>query len=279
MNVGIIGAGVMGAGIAQVCAMAGHRVMLYDRVDEALHNALASIKRNLDKGIERGKLDQAGKEICLKNIELVNDIHSLKADLLLEAIVEKLEVKVELFKQLATINGPESILATNTSSIPITQISAQISHPERVVGIHFFNPAHIMKLVEIVRGAHTSEETSQKAFEFVKSIGKQPIKAADAPGFIVNRVARHFYVESLKALEENVASHQDIDELLVASGFKMGPFTLMDLIGVETNYSVTNSMFELFNQDSKFRPSRIQKQKVDAGHHGRKTGRGFYHYE
>jgi len=169
-------------------------------------------------------------------------------------------------------------LATNTSSIPITQISTAIPHPERVVGIHFFNPAHIMKLVEIVSGAHTSETVAQTAFDFVKGLKKTPIMAKDSPGFIVNRVARHYYVEGLKTLEENVASHEDIDALLEASGFKMGPFRLMDLIGVETNFSVTESMFNLFYQDGKFRPSKIQKQKVDAGHYGRKTGKGFYNY-
>ena len=158
-------------------------------------------------------------------------------------------------------------------------MSARIEHPERVVGIHFFNPAHVMKLVEVVSGAHTSKAIAQKAFDFVKGLGKTPIMAADAPGFIVNRVARHYYVESLKVLEENVTDFENIDNLLESVGFKMGPFRLMDLIGVDTNFSVTSSMYALFHQDSKFRPSRIQQQKVDAGFHGRKSGKGFYEYQ
>ncbi len=278
MKIGIVGAGTMGAGIAQVCALAGHEVLLFDLHNSALEKAKASITKNLNKGISIGKLDETAKQQCLSLITTTDTLNDLIVDLVIEAIVERLDVKTKLFQDLAAINSNETILATNTSSIPITQISALINYPERVVGIHFFNPAHIMKLVEVVSGAHTSEEIAQKAYNFVKQIKKTPIMAKDSPGFIVNRVARHYYVEGLKILEENVASHEDIDDLLQASGFKMGPFKLMDLIGVETNYSVTQSMFDLFNQDSKFRPSRIQKQKVDAGHHGRKSGKGFYDY-
>ncbi|MCB9262251.1 MAG: 3-hydroxybutyryl-CoA dehydrogenase [Flavobacteriales bacterium] len=278
MKIGVVGAGVMGAGIAQVCAMAGHQVFLFDLHKEALDRGYAGIDKNLNKAIEIGKLSSSKKEETLKCITITNDLNDLKVDLIIEAVVERLEVKIKLFNDLATINSPNCILATNTSSIPITQISAKVPHPERVVGIHFFNPAHIMKLVEVVSGAHTSIKVADTAFNFVKGLGKTAIKAKDAPGFIVNRVARHFYVEGLKILEENVASFEDIDQLLQASGFKMGPFQLMDLIGVETNFSVTESMYNLFYQDAKFRPSRIQKQKVDAGHHGRKTGKGFYNY-
>jgi 3-hydroxybutyryl-CoA dehydrogenase len=194
-------------------------------------------------------------------------------------VVEKLEVKQSLFAELEAINGPETILATNTSSIPITQIARGLSRPERLVGIHFFNPAHLMKLVEIISGAVTDSQVAQQSFDWAVSLGKKAVYAADAPGFIVNRVARHYYVEGLKVLEEQVASMEAIDRLCEASGFKMGPFRLMDLIGVDTNYSVTSSMYELFGYDAKFRPSRIQKQKVDAGHHGRKSGQGFYTYE
>ncbi len=278
MKIGIVGAGTMGAGIAQVCAMAGHPVLLFDLNPEALEKAMASIHKNLDKGISIGKLDEAKKQETLNNLKTTDHLENLVVDLALEAIVERLDVKIKLFQTLASINNDQCILATNTSSIPITQISTAIPHPERVVGIHFFNPAHIMKLVEIVSGAHTSETVAQTAFDFVKGLKKTPIMAKDSPGFIVNRVARHYYVEGLKTLEENVASHEDIDALLEASGFKMGPFRLMDLIGVETNFSVTESMFNLFYQDGKFRPSKIQKQKVDAGHYGRKTGKGFYNY-
>ncbi len=278
MKVGIVGAGTMGAGIAQVCAMAGHNIILFDVNSNALSKASGAIEKNLDKGISIGKLTEDVKSKALALIENTNDLNELKVDLVIEAIVERLDIKTKLFQDLAEINGPKTVLATNTSSIPITQISAAIPHPERVVGIHFFNPAHIMKLVEVVSGAHTSPAIAKFAFDFVKEIKKTPIMAKDSPGFIVNRVARHYYVEGLKVLEENVASHSDIDLLLQSSGFKMGPFKLMDLIGVETNFSVTESMYNLFYQDSKFRPSRIQKQKVDAGHHGRKSGKGFYTY-
>ena len=279
MDVGIIGAGTMGSGIAQVCAMADHQVVMFDVNGDALNKALTIIESNLDKGIARGKVSEEQKVATLKNITTSPNLEEVKADLIIEAVVERLDVKIDLFNKLAAVNNASTILATNTSSIPITQISAEVQNPERVVGIHFFNPAHIMKLVEVVSGAHTSEEVAKTAYDFVNQIGKVPIMAKDAPGFIVNRVARHYYVEGLKVLEERVADHETIDDLLQSSGFKMGPFKLMDLIGVETNFSVTESMYNLFYQDEKFRPSRIQKQKVDAGHHGRKTGQGFYTYE
>jgi 3-hydroxybutyryl-CoA dehydrogenase len=197
----------------------------------------------------------------------------------IEAVVEKLDVKIDLFLKLAGQNEPNCVLASNTSSIPITQIASGVPNPERVVGVHFFNPAHIMKLVEVISGAHTKPEIAQQVFELIEKIGKVPVMAKDSPGFIVNRVARHYYVEALKLLEEGVADIETIDALMERLGFKMGPFRLMDLIGVDTNFSVTNSMFEQFYFDEKFRPSRIQKQKVDAGFHGRKTAKGFYTYE
>jgi 3-hydroxybutyryl-CoA dehydrogenase len=177
------------------------------------------------------------------------------------------------------INGADCIYATNTSSIPITQIAAGLAFPEQVIGIHFFNPAHIMKLVEVIKGAKTNSTIVERVLAFVQSIGKTGVVAADAPGFIVNRIARLYYVESLKLLEEGVADLETIDRIMESSGFKMGPFKLMDLIGVDTNYSVTESQYQLFNFEPRFRPSRIQKQKVDAGLHGRKTKAGFYNYD
>jgi 3-hydroxybutyryl-CoA dehydrogenase len=212
-------------------------------------------------------------------LEFSSEFDDLKADFIIEAILEQLHLKQELFEKLEAINPAETIFATNTSSIPITQIASKLKNPERVVGVHFFNPAHIMKLVEVISGAATSKLIAEKAFNWAESLGKTVVYAQDAPGFIVNRVARHYYVESLKIMEESVADFEEIDALLESTGFKMGPFRLMDLIGVDTNYSVTKSMFEQFNFDSKFRPSRIQKQKVDAGFHGQKSGKGFYDYE
>ncbi|MCE7995823.1 MAG: 3-hydroxybutyryl-CoA dehydrogenase [Roseivirga sp.] len=278
-KIGIVGAGTMGQGIAQICAMADLHVVLYDINAAMLVTAKKLITRNLDKGIERGKVSEEVKKTTLENIGFSSEFDDLKADVVIEAIVEKLEIKQSLFQKLEALNGADTILASNTSSIPITRIGASLERPEQFVGMHFFNPAHIMKLVEVISGAATSPQVARLINELAKKLGKVPVMAKDAPGFIVNRVARHFYVEGLKVLEEGVADVEAIDRLVEASGFRMGPFRLMDLIGVDTNFSVTSSMFEAFHQDGKFRPSRIQEQKVDAGHHGRKSGRGFYNYK
>ncbi len=277
-KIAVVGAGTMGQGIAQVSAMAGYQVLLYDIKPEMLDKAKAQITKQLDKGIERGKVTEALKAETLDRIAYSTDFDDLKAEVVIEAILERLDIKRDLFQKLEKLNGPDAILASNTSSIPITRIAAALDHPERFVGMHFFNPAHIMKLVEVISGAATSTAVAQTIFELAQKLGKKPVMANDAPGFIVNRVARHFYVEGLKVLEEGVADVAGIDRLVESSGFRMGPFRLMDLIGVDTNFSVTTSMFEAFHQDAKFRPSRIQQQKVDAGHHGRKSGRGFYDY-
>lgn len=278
-TVGIVGAGVMGLGIAQVCAMAGYRTLLFDVNTDAVAEAFQQITVNLDKGIEKGKLTAEDKTKALENLQAVDNIRNLQADLIIEAVLEKLEVKHQIFQTLEKTNSPDTILATNTSSIPITRIGAKLRHPERLVGLHFFNPAHIMKLVEVIAGAATDDKVVKTAKAFAEKLGKKAIVAKDAPGFIVNRVARHFYVESLLLAEEGVADFESIDKLMEASGFKMGPFRLMDLIGIDTNFSVTTSMYEAFWQAPKFRPSRIQQQKVDAGQWGRKKGKGFYNYE
>ncbi|GGG08435.1 3-hydroxyacyl-CoA dehydrogenase family protein [Pontibacter amylolyticus] len=278
-TIGIVGAGTMGQGIAQICAQAGYKTILFDINAQVLKKAEATTSNNLDKGIERGKLTEAEKQAALANLIYTGDTLQLSCDVIIEAVVERLEVKQSIFKDLDAVNTPDTIFASNTSSIPITRIAAGIPHPERVVGMHFFNPAHIMKLVEVISGAATSPEVAETIRQLALKLDKKPVMAKDAPGFIVNRVARHFYVEGLKLLEEGVADAKGIDRLIQASGFKMGPFELMDLIGVDTNYSVTSSMFEAFHYDPKFRPSRIQQQKVDAGHHGRKSGKGFYDYQ
>lgn len=278
-KVGVIGAGTMGQGIAQISAMAGYYTILYDIDKKALQKALGIIENNLSKGIEKGKVTEEQKQQALHLLKVSDDLSDLKADFIIEAIIERLDVKQSVFSELEKINSENTILASNTSSIPITQIGAKLKHPERFVGMHFFNPAHIMKLVEVISGAATSHEVAAETKKFAEKLNKVAVMANDSPGFIVNRVARHFYVEGLKVLEEGIADVRTIDTLMQASGFKMGPFQLMDLIGVDTNFSVTTSMFNSFYQDAKFRPSRIQQQKVDAGHHGRKTGKGFYNYE
>jgi 3-hydroxybutyryl-CoA dehydrogenase len=278
-TVSVIGAGTMGQGIAHVAAMAGYDVQLFDMVEGATEKAMLKIKENLQKGVEKGKLDQRQMDETLPRITHLEKLKNVKADIVIEAIVENLEIKQKLFTYLESILPERAILSTNTSSISVTKIAAGLQNPQRFVGMHFFNPAHIMKLVEVISGAETNEQTLNLANSFVNSLGKIPVLAKDAPGFIVNRVARHYYVESLLVLEEQVASVEDIDKLLEATGFKMGVFKLMDLIGVDTNFAVTSTMFNGFHQEPKFRPSRIQEQMVDAGHHGRKSGQGFYSYE
>ncbi len=278
-TVGIIGAGTMGIGIAQVCALAGYQVLLYDNSRAALDIAGNKIHEILEKGVDRGKISEKEAGMVMGRLEFVEKLEKIKADLIIEAVVEILEVKQDLFSSLEKINDPSTIFATNTSSIPITKIGATLERPDKLVGLHFFNPAHIMKLVEVIAGGATSQETIDQTKTFAESLGKVSVMAQDSPGFIVNRVARHFYVESLKVLEEGVANVESIDNLLESAGFKLGPFRLMDLIGVDTNLSVTTSMYNAFYQEPKFRPSRIQQQKVDAGHWGKKTGKGFYNYE
>jgi 3-hydroxybutyryl-CoA dehydrogenase len=278
-TIAVAGAGTMGAGIAQITAQAGYRTLLYDVNVDILQKAQTGLEKTWQALVAKGKLTQEQAAKSAANVNYTTQANDLVCDLVIEAIVEKLPIKQEFFKTVAAINSSDTILATNTSSIPVTQIAAAVPQPGRFLGIHFFNPAPVMKLVEIISGAETDKAIADYCTTFIASLGKTCVQAADAPGFIVNRVARHYYVEALKILEEGVSDVQAIDTLMENSGFKMGPFRLMDLIGVDTNFSVTSSMYNLFHQDGKFRPSRIQQQKVDAGHHGRKTGKGFYTYE
>jgi 3-hydroxybutyryl-CoA dehydrogenase len=277
-TIAVIGVGTMGQGIAQVCATGGYKVLVYDVQPQLINSAIASIKKNLESLVTKGKMDAAQKEIVAASIIPVSDFRQLQAELVIEAVVEKLEIKQKIFSELEKVNDKNCILASNTSSIPITQIATTLKYPERFAGLHFFNPAPIMKLVEIVKGAGTADSTITFLFEFAKKLSKHAVLTQDSPGFIVNRVARQYYVESLKIAEENIADFQTVDLLMKSAGFKMGPFELMDLIGIDVNFSVTTSMYNAFHQDPKFRPSRLQQQKVDAGHHGRKTGKGFYSY-
>ncbi len=277
-TVAVLGAGTMGQGIAQVCAMSGFPTQLFDIDSSLSQKAISSISVNLDKAISKSKISESQKELILGRLSVANKLEDVKADLVIEAVVERLEVKQQLFRGLEIKNNGSAILASNTSSLSITEIAAGLKNPERFVGLHFFNPATLMNLVEVVRGTSTDESVISMMMDFSKSLNKTAVLVKDSPGFIVNRVARHYYVEALKLLEEGVASHEQVDALLRNAGFKMGPFELMDLIGMDINFAVTSSLYQAFHQDSKFRPSRIQHQKVMAGHLGRKTGKGFYEY-
>lgn len=276
-TIAIAGAGTMGRGIAQVCATAGFDVLLYDVKIEVMQKGIASIDASLQKSVEKNKISSAIKAQSLARIKSCKNVDEIKADLIIEAALEKLDVKRELFQAIEK-NNAASILTTNTSSIPVTQIAAGLKNRSHFAGLHFFNPAPVMKLVEVIQGVDTSPDTIETLKAFSKKLGKTPVVAKDSAGFIVNRVARHYYVEALKMLEENSTDIQTIDKLLKASGFKMGAFELMDIIGNDINFAVTSSMFNAFHHDPKFRPSRIQQQKVDAGHLGVKSGKGFYNY-
>ena len=274
----ICGAGTMGSGIAQVSATAGFRTLLFDVSEAAVQNAAQKLKADLDKLVAKEKLTAEKAEAILGNLVFLSDLQQCKADLVIEAIVEKLEAKVALFSQLAAINGSNTIFASNTSSLSITQIAAALPHPERVAGMHFFNPAPLMKLVEVVKGEHTSEEVATQLVQFTKALGKVPVVCNDSPGFIVNRVARPYYIESLRLAEEGQISFDVMDSLLEGIGFKMGPFKLMDLIGNDVNYAVSCSVYEQLGRPERLKPSFIQKEKVEKGELGKKTGKGYYHY-
>lgn len=277
-QIGIAGAGTMGQGIAHLALAAGHSVVLYDITESALVKAVNAIARTLQTAQEKALLKEPALA-CMERLRTTTSALELTGQLIVEAVVEKLEIKQALFKQLESVNSHDCILATNTSSIPVTQIAAGCAQPSRVVGMHFFNPAHIMKLVEVVPGEGTDPEAVTAIYALCKAWGKVPVIAKDSPGFIVNRVARPYYVEALKLAEERAASFSTIDSLMEGHGFRMGPFRLMDLIGVDTNFSVTSTMYAQFFQEPRFRPSRLQQQKVLAGHHGKKTGKGFYEYQ
>jgi len=277
-TIAVIGSGTMGQGIAQVCAASGFEVLLYDIQAALLKTAISSLRKLLERLVEKEKLAASEAQEMLARIKPVSDFRQLQVDLVIEAVIENLEVKQKIFQEIEKLNDKDCVLLTNTSSIPVTRIGSVLKHPNRFAGLHFFNPAPVMKLVEIIRGGSTSDATIDLVKEFSTRLNKQYVLAQDSPGFIVNRVARHFYLEALHLAEEQVADFKTIDDLMKDTGFKMGPFELMDLIGVDVNLSVTQSIYDAFHQESKFRPSRIQQQKVDAGHLGRKAGRGFYDY-
>jgi 3-hydroxybutyryl-CoA dehydrogenase len=279
ITVGIVGAGTMGQGIAQVCAASGMAVTLFDLKPEIVTAALQKISAATQQLTEKGKISEDQRKSIIQNIKGAMHHSDVAADFIIEAAAEDLPIKKKILNQLESAVSETAILLSNTSSISITQMGCDMKFPQRFAGLHFFNPAPLMKLVEVVKGTSTSSETIEKVWSFATSLGKHPVLVHDSPGFIVNRVARLYYVEALKILEEGVADHESIDKLMRNAGFRMGPFELMDLIGIDVNLSVTKSIFHSFQFESRFRPSRIQQQKVDAGTLGRKTGEGFYDYK
>ena len=280
MKVAVIGSGTMGSGIAQVAATSGCEVKIYDTNLEVLAKSKANLEITLSRLVEKAKIDEAEKFRITSNISYVHTMGELShSDMVIEAIVENIEIKRKLFAELETYVSPETILASNTSSLSITSIAASCKKPERVIGIHFFNPAPLMQLVEVVPAIQTSEEVLSFTTKTITDWKKIVAVAKDTPGFIVNRVARPFYSEALRIYEEGFADFATIDfAMKTIGGFKMGPFELMDFIGNDVNYAVTESVFTSFYFDPKYKPSFTQKRLVEAGFLGRKSGRGFYNY-
>ena len=274
----VCGAGTMGSGIAQVCAQAGFNTRLFDLSPAVIEQAQKNISRQWERLVEKGKMSHNDYVAAGERLRFTNDLQTCRADLFIEAIVEKPAVKIDLFNQLAQFNASESIFASNTSSLSITQIAANVINPQRVLGMHFFNPAPVMKLVEIVKGEQTDGEVVATVMALTRQLGKVPVVCKDAPGFIVNRVARPYYIESLRLVEEGLTNWSQADRLLTAAGFKMGPFELMDLIGNDVNYAVSCSVYEQLGQPERLKPSVLQEEKVKEGKLGRKTGEGYYRY-
>ncbi len=279
-NIGIIGAGTMGAGIAQVAATAGCTVKIYDTKMDALETSKADLERIMDRLVDKGRIDSEEKERIQNNIKYVNTLKELKdSDMTIEAIVENLDVKKNVFSTLEKFVSDDCILASNTSSLSIASIASSLEKPERCIGIHFFNPAPLMKLVEVIPAIQTSIEVLNTSVKTIEDWGKTVAVAKDTPGFIVNRVARPFYGEALRIYEEGIADFATIDWTMKNFGrFKMGPFELMDFIGNDVNYTVTETVFEAFYFEPRYKPSFTQKRFAEAGYLGRKSGRGYYNY-
>jgi 3-hydroxybutyryl-CoA dehydrogenase len=279
-TIGVVGAGTMGSGIAQLAATFGHEVVLYDTNEQGLEKAIIQLKSTLNRLVEKGKITDSDAEVIFDRIKPAGHIEDFNScDLVIEAIIENLDIKQKLFKQLESVTRVDCVLATNTSSLSVTSIAGGCAHPERAIGIHFFNPAPLMPLVEVIPALQTDVDLAAKIRLLLEGWKKVVVLAKDTPGFIVNRVARPFYGESIRIYEEGIADMATIDwALKTIGGFKMGPFELMDYIGNDINYTVTETVFKEFFYDPRYKPSFTQKRVVEAGRLGRKTGRGYYDY-
>jgi len=280
-SAGVVGAGTMGAGIAHVAAAAGCRVVLHDVTPALVEKGLGRIRADVGKGVEKGKLSRDDGDAILGRISGGGTLEATAGcDIVIEAAIEDPGVKGDIFRRLSAAASSAAILATNTSSLSVTRLSAAVSSPGRFIGLHFFNPPVAMKLVEVIRGEATDDSTVEAVTAFARRLGKAPVVAADSPGFIVNRVARPFYGEALRILGEGVAPVEEIDRVVrEVGGFRMGPFELMDLIGIDVNLAVTKSVYDQTFGEPRFRPHVIQQKMVDSGRLGRKSGRGFYRYD
>ena len=280
MNVGIIGSGTMGIGIAQVAATFGCEVYLFDANSNQTGKSLVNLKNTLNKLVEKQKISAEKSDDIASKINPCNELSGLKdCDLIIEAIIENKEIKTKVFQELEELVSENCVISSNTSSISITSLSSELKNPERFIGIHFFNPAPLMPLVEIIPGLLTKENLATEIFSLMKSWGKIPVIAKDVPGFIVNRIARPFYGEALRIVEENLATAEQVDDAMRTLGnFKMGPFELMDLIGIDVNFSVTKTVYQDYFYDPKYKPSLLQQRMSEAKLLGRKTGKGFYDY-
>jgi 3-hydroxybutyryl-CoA dehydrogenase len=274
----ICGAGTMGSGIAQAAAASGFYTILYELNGPVLEKAKTSIEKNLQSLVEKQKITGNARDETLNNLKFTNNLHDCIADVIIEAIIEKPEAKIALFNQLAEFNHSETVFASNTSSLSITEIAKGVKNPERVIGMHFFNPATIMKLVEVVNTEFTNRQTTNSIIEFAKQLGKTAVICTDSPGFIVNRIARPYYIESLRLVEEGLVDFSTIDSIMESTGFKMGPFKLMDLIGNDVNYAVSCSVYDQLQQPERLKPSYIQKEKIEKAELGKKSGKGYYNY-
>ena len=278
-RVAVLGCGLMGSGIAEVSAKAGYETHVREINDALAERGRKAIEKSLGRAVEKGKLDPAARDSTLANIHMTTSLEDLRdADLIIEAVTEDLEIKNEMFRTLDGICGPDTLFASNTSSLTIAEMAAATNRPDRFVGLHFFNPVPVMKLVEVVRSIATSQESFQRAMEFARSIDKQPVEARDSSGFIVNRLLVPYMLDAIRGLEQGLASIEDIDRsMTLGTGYPMGPFTLCDFVGIDTLYFISEIMFEEF-RETRFAPPPLLKRMVTMGYHGRKTKKGFYDY-